>query len=157
MLSSRSIYLFLHEQVKSRVRLFADDTTMYLVISSTTESEDIQTDLACIEQWEKMMWNMQLTLLNVRSFKSQKAKPFNASYILHNVECFRSKISRAHHCRQTLMDQIYRHHYKNGNQTLSFLARGVDRGHVYGGKGAGSGVYGAGAGGGGRGAGKRGR
>ena len=47
----------LPEQVKSRVRLFANDTAMYLAISSTTEGHVIQTDLACIEQWENM-WDM---------------------------------------------------------------------------------------------------
>ena len=45
----------LPEQVKSRVRLFADDTAMCLAISSTTEGQALQTDLACLEQWEKML------------------------------------------------------------------------------------------------------
>ena len=45
--------------IEPRVNFFADDTAMYIAISSTTESEVIQTDLACIEQWEKMMWDMQ--------------------------------------------------------------------------------------------------
>ena len=48
----------LPEQVKSRVRLFADDTALYLAISSTTESKNLQIDLASLEQWEKM-WDMQ--------------------------------------------------------------------------------------------------
>ena len=48
----------LSEQVKSRVRLFADDTAMYLAISSTTEGQVLQTDLASLEQWEKI-WDMQ--------------------------------------------------------------------------------------------------
>ena len=55
---------YLPEQVKSRVRLFTDDTAMYLAISSTSEGQVLQTDLACLEQWEKM-WN--LILLNARS------------------------------------------------------------------------------------------
>ena len=38
----------LPEQVKSRVRLFADDTALYLAISSTTEGEILQTDLASL-------------------------------------------------------------------------------------------------------------
>ena len=42
----------LPEQVKFRVRLFADDTAMYLAISSSTEGQVLQTDLACLEQWE---------------------------------------------------------------------------------------------------------
>ena len=44
----------LPEQVKSRVRRFADDTAIYLAISSTTEGQALQTDLVCLEQWEKM-------------------------------------------------------------------------------------------------------
>ena len=48
----------LPEQVKSRARLFADDTALYLAISSTTENEVLQTDLESLEQWEKM-WDMQ--------------------------------------------------------------------------------------------------
>ena len=43
---------------ESRVRLFADDTAMYLSISSATEGQVPQTDMACLEQWEKM-WDMQ--------------------------------------------------------------------------------------------------
>ena len=49
----------LPEQVNSRVRLFADDTALYLAIYSTTESDVLQTDLAILEQWEKM-WDVQL-------------------------------------------------------------------------------------------------
>ena len=44
----------LSEQFKSRVRLFADDTVMYLAVSSTTEGQTLKTDLACLEQWEKV-------------------------------------------------------------------------------------------------------
>ena len=44
----------LPKQVKSRVRIFADGTALYLAISSTTESEVLQTDLASLEQWENM-------------------------------------------------------------------------------------------------------
>ena len=39
----------LPEQVKSRVRQIADDTAMYLAISSTTEGQVLQTNLACLE------------------------------------------------------------------------------------------------------------
>ena len=57
----------LPEQVKSRVRLFADDTAMYLAISSTTEGQVLQTDLACLEQWEKICGICDFILLNARS------------------------------------------------------------------------------------------
>ena len=65
----------LPEQVKSKVRLFADDTALYLAISSTTESEVLQTDLASLEQWEKM-WDMQLNPSKCQDLQiTKKATP----------------------------------------------------------------------------------
>ena len=76
----------LPEQVKSRVRLIADDTAMYLVISSNTEGQVLQTDLACLEQWEKM-WDMQFNPSKCQVLHiTRKVKPLNTKYILHNVE-----------------------------------------------------------------------
>ena len=46
-------YNDLPEHPKSRVRLFADDTAMHLAISSTTEGQVLQTDLACLEQCKR--------------------------------------------------------------------------------------------------------
>ena len=40
----------LPEQVKSRVRLFADDTAMYLALSSHTEGQVLQNDLLSLEK-----------------------------------------------------------------------------------------------------------
>ena len=44
----------LPEQVKSRVRLFADDTAMHLALSSHTEGQVLQNDLLSLEKWEKI-------------------------------------------------------------------------------------------------------
>ena len=75
----------LPEQVKSRLRLFADGTAVYLAISSTTESKVRQTDLAGLEQWEKM-WDMQFNPSKYLVFQiTKKAKPLNTKYILHNA------------------------------------------------------------------------
>ena len=43
----------LPEQVKSRIRIFADDTAMYLTLSSHIEGQILQNDLLSIEKWEK--------------------------------------------------------------------------------------------------------
>ena len=43
----------LPDQVKSRVRLFADDTAIYLAISSEGESITLQNDLFTLEKWEQ--------------------------------------------------------------------------------------------------------
>ena len=47
----------LPDQVKSRVRPFADDTAIYLAISSEGESVTLQIDLHTLEVWEKR-WDM---------------------------------------------------------------------------------------------------
>ena len=47
----------LSEQVRSRVRLFVDDTAMYLAISSLSDASILQDDLSKLEQWEKS-WDM---------------------------------------------------------------------------------------------------
>ena len=94
----------LPEQVKSRVRLFADDTALYLAISSTTESEVLQTDLASLEQWEKM-WNMQFNPSKSLVFQiTKKAKPLNTKYILHNVEL--ESVPAARYLGVTIADDL---------------------------------------------------
>ena len=82
-----------------RVRHFTDDTALNLAISSTTESDVIQTDLACLEQWEKM-WDMQF---NPPS-NHKKPKPFNTKYILHNVEM--ESVSPAKYLGVTIADDL---------------------------------------------------
>ena len=47
----------LPDQVKSRVRLFADDTAMYLALDKQGDSEILQKDLESLEKWEKL-WDM---------------------------------------------------------------------------------------------------
>ena len=48
----------LPDSVKSEVRLFADDTIMYLTVKSTTDANILQNDLHALEQWEQD-WSME--------------------------------------------------------------------------------------------------
>jgi hypothetical protein len=41
----------LPQRIKSKVRLFADDTVIYLTISLTYQSEILQKDLNTLEHW----------------------------------------------------------------------------------------------------------
>ena len=63
----------LPEQVRSRVRLFADDTTMYLCISSLSETNILQEDLLKLEKWVED-WDLNFNpekcqVLHVATFK----------------------------------------------------------------------------------------
>ena len=53
--------------VKSKVRLFADDTALYLSISTSSQSEILKKDLDNLERWGHK-WDMNLTPLNAKSF-----------------------------------------------------------------------------------------
>ena len=121
----------LPEQVKSRVRLFADDTAMYLAISSTTEDQVLQTDLACLEQWEKT-WDLQFNSYKCQVlYITRKVNPLNTKYILHNVE--QESASTAKYLGVTIADDLswtpdIDNTTKKANQTLGFLKRNI-RGH----------------------------
>jgi hypothetical protein len=45
------------EGIRSRVRLFADDTIVYLTITSDTDADYLQEDLVKLEEWEGK-WKM---------------------------------------------------------------------------------------------------
>ena len=75
----------LPEQVKLRVRLFADDTAMYLALSSHIEGQVLQNDLLSLEKWEKM-WDMifnssKCQVLHVTHLKT----PIETEYFLHDT------------------------------------------------------------------------
>ena len=47
--------------VKSKVRLFADDAALYLTISTSSQSEILQKDLGNLERWSHK-WDMEFNL-----------------------------------------------------------------------------------------------
>ena len=48
----------LSENIKSQVRLFADDTAVYLTVSSAYDSQILQSDLDTLQHWERT-WDME--------------------------------------------------------------------------------------------------
>ena len=69
----------LPDQVKSRVRLFAYDTAIYLAISSEGESITLQNDIFTLERWEQR-WEMSFNpskcqVLHTLYYKSQMSHP----------------------------------------------------------------------------------
>ena len=69
----------LPDQVKSRVRLFADDCLLYHAIRNIQDQIDLQKDLKALEQWAET-WGM----------------CFNASEVLHSSNCHSQKTSGAY-------------------------------------------------------------
>ena len=77
----------LPDQVKSSVRLFADDTAVYLAISSEGESITLQNDLLNLERWEQR-WDLNFnpSKCQVIHITISRAKcPIQTSYTLHGT------------------------------------------------------------------------
>ena len=112
----------LPEHVRSRVRLFADDTAMY------SEANIVQEDLHKLEKWEEA-WDMSFNpskcqVLNVTRLKT----PIPSEYSLHNTEL--ESVSAAKYLGVTISDNLnWGTHIdiitKNANQTLGFLKRNI--------------------------------
>ena len=69
--------------VKSRVRLFADGTVIYLTIKSERDCWQFQDDLHCLEKWESD-WCMQFTPRKCNAIRvTRRRPPFKFQYKLH--------------------------------------------------------------------------
>ena len=114
----------------SQVRLFADDTALYLTIKGEEDSSALQKDLDTLLVWESK-WDMQFNpskcqVVQVTGSKSKK--PINSEYILHGqvletVTCARylgvdvsSTLSWNSH-----IDRVV----NNANRTLGYIRRNI--------------------------------
>ena len=70
--------------VKSKVRLFADDTALYLTISTSSQSEILQKDLDNLERWSHK-WDMEFNPNTCQVIHITRSKtPIPTQYTLHN-------------------------------------------------------------------------
>ena len=114
----------LPDQVKSRVRLFADDKAIYLAISSEGESIILQNDPHTLEIWEKR-WDMSFNPSKCQVLHITRAKcPIQPdTYFLESV-------LSAKYLGVTISDNLsWTPHIdsvsKKANQTLGFLKRNI--------------------------------
>ena len=76
----------LPDSIKSRARLFADDTIVYLTKSSQSDAQTLQDDLLKVEQWESD-WSMEFNPDKCEVIRvTKKHNPIIYPYILHNIE-----------------------------------------------------------------------
>ena len=114
----------LPEQVRSRVRLSADDTAMYLCISTLSEINILQEDLRKQEQWEED-WDMNFNLAKCQVLHVTRLETIIPSkYFLHNTEL--ESVSAGKYLGVTIFGDLRwgKHRdeiTKKANQTLGFL------------------------------------
>jgi hypothetical protein len=76
----------LPEGVRSKVRLFADDTVVYLAITDPSQSSTLQADLGRLEEWERT-WDMSFNPSKcvVLRITGPRTRVMETSYTLHGT------------------------------------------------------------------------
>lgn len=122
----------LPESTLSKVRLFADDTAVYLVVTSTTDCLTLQNDLLILEAWEKD-WDMEFNpgkcqVLHITRDK----KPVQFTYKLHGQAL--SPVTDAKYLGVDLSHNLSWNTHINritstANRTLGFIKRNIKTKH----------------------------
>ena len=73
----------LPENIYSQVRLFADDTAVYLTVSGPNGSNILQSDLNYLQEWERT-WDMEFNPSKCQVLHISRARqPIHSQYTLH--------------------------------------------------------------------------
>jgi len=117
------------ENIESTVRLFADDTIVYLTITSDVDRVHLQEDLDRLAHWEQT-WKMSFhpEKCNVLSI-TKKRNPVTNCYILHGHQL--EQVQSAKYLGVSITsDMKWSEHIANickkANNTLSFLKRNLN-------------------------------
>jgi hypothetical protein len=119
------------ENIKSTVRLFADDTIVYLTITSDVDRVRLQEDLDRLAHWEQT-WKISFhpEKCNIMSItKKLKRNPLTNCYILHGHQL--EQVQSAKYLGVSITsDMKWSEHIANickkANNTLSFLRRNLN-------------------------------
>jgi myo-inositol-hexaphosphate 3-phosphohydrolase len=117
------------ENIRSKTRLFADDTIVYLTITSDIDSVSLQDDLNKLAKWEER-WKMSFhpEKCNVLTI-SRKKQPIRNSYTLHGQQL--EHVTTAKYLGVSITsDMKWNQHISNickkANNTMSFLKRNLN-------------------------------
>lgn len=118
----------LPHNISSKVRLFADDTAVYLTLTSADQSVTLQNDLKLLEKWE-LEWDMEFNPSKCQVIHVTKRKhPIPTQYYLHGVHL--ESVSSAKYLgvdisNNLTWDEHINRSTKKANQTLGFLRRNI--------------------------------
>ena len=119
----------LPESITSQVRLFADDTAIYLTINDRqTDNTTLQKDLDTLQDWSKQ-WDMSFNPTKCQVIQTTKAKsPIPTSYTLHGQTL--ETVSSARYLGVDISSNLsWNTHVErvatNANRTLGFLKRNI--------------------------------
>ncbi len=112
----------------SKVRLFADDTAIYLSLTCGSHSQHLQHDLHELEKWE-LLWDMSFNPSKCQCIHITKRRDvIDTTYSLHNTQL--ESVPSAKYLGVTISNDLtWNTHIDNitktANQTLGFLRRNI--------------------------------
>ena len=118
----------LPENIQSQVRLFADDTAVYLTVTNMQDSQVLQSDLESLQHWERT-WDMEFNPGKCQVIQITRSKsPVKSRYFMHNQEL--ESVDAAKYLGVTISkDLSWNSHISNitstAYKTLGFVKRNV--------------------------------
>ena len=117
----------LPQNIQSQVRLFADDTAVYLTVGSSDDKDILQADLDTLQIWERA-WDMEFNPSKCQVLNISKSKPLNTQYTLHGQVL--ESTNTAKYLGVTLSKDLSWNEHINSitakaNRTLGFVKRNV--------------------------------
>ena len=118
----------LPQNISSKVCIFADDTAVYLSLTSANESDTLQNDLKRLEEWE-LGWDMEFNSSKCQVIHVTRRKhPVPSQYKLHGVlleSVTSAKYLGVDISNNLSWDTHIKRSTKKANQTLGFLRRNL--------------------------------
>ena len=124
----------LPENVQSQVRLFADDTAVYLTVSGLQNSQVLQSDLDYLQCWERT-WDMEFNPSKCQVLHiTGSRKPVMSRYFMHNREL--ESVDTAKYLGVNVSKDLGWNSHINKiaasvNRTLGFVKRNVQTKNKY--------------------------
>ena len=112
----------LPDVITSQVRLFADDTAVYLTLDKQNSPQQHQDDLDQLQKWETM-WDMEFNPNKCVVMHIIRAKrPTNSQYSMHNQILDTVTVDTARYLVDISSNLNFKQHItSNANRTLGFL------------------------------------
>ena len=122
----------LPERIKSKIRLFADDSYLYRIIENPQDTAELQSDLNALIKWEKQ-WSMEFYPDKCKVLRiTKKLKPIEGDYYMHNHKL--ENVDEAKYLGLIIHKKLsWKPHVsmiiKKANQTRAFLQRNLRASH----------------------------
>ena len=114
----------LPQNIQSQVRLFADDTAVYLTVTSSEDANTLQADLGTLQEWERT-WDMEFNPSKCQVLHITRSRqPLQSQYTLHGQ--FLESVDSAKYLGVNITQDLNWNHHINeitgkANRTLGFV------------------------------------